>query len=42
MQQEKKRGKRWVGSWAAAQQLVEEHNIPPEPEFYLQKEFFYK
>lgn len=31
MQQEKKRGKRWVGSWAAAQQLVEEHNMPPEP-----------
>ena len=31
MQQKDKREKGWVGSWAAAQQLVEEHNMPPEP-----------
>lgn len=22
---------RWVGTWAASQQLVERHNLPPEP-----------
>lgn len=31
MQQNGSREKAWVGTWAAAQQLVEEHNMPPEP-----------
>lgn len=31
MQQKGIRGKRWVGTWVAAQQLVETHNLPPAP-----------